>query len=232
MAILVVSDVHGSLFWKKAEKEREPGDQVVFLGDYFDRRGEGPFAKDQAENFLEICEYARNAPGTTLLLGNHDWQYLPWDPEGCSCRDEKNYRRYQKVLLDNIDLLNMTHTFVDEGMKIAFSHGGITNDFTRLAGAEKPDDLNAIWREKPELFNFRELGPNGEWANPYGDDVWQSPLWVRNRALEKDSLAGWAQVVGHTPVRDIASFEGAGGPIIMTCTLKEGVMRIGEHGPM
>ncbi|MDR2052315.1 MAG: hypothetical protein LBP80_02795, partial [Treponema sp.] len=33
----------------------------------------------------------------------------------------------------------------------------------------------------------------------YGDDVTQSPIWIRPRSLKRDPLAGYHQIVGHTP---------------------------------
>lgn len=82
---IVIPDVHGTLFWKDFVAERRPDDRVIFLGDYFLRRGHGSFAKSEAANFLEIVEYARKNPDTFLLMGNHDFehtnftQYESWD---------------------------------------------------------------------------------------------------------------------------------------------------------
>ena len=36
--ILVISDIHGRLFWKEAvEKYKDEVDRIIFLGDYLDR---------------------------------------------------------------------------------------------------------------------------------------------------------------------------------------------------
>lgn len=51
MSVIVIGDVHASLHWKNIVARREEGDTVIFLGDYFDKRGTGPFAKNQAANF-------------------------------------------------------------------------------------------------------------------------------------------------------------------------------------
>ncbi len=58
--------------------------------------------------------------------------------------------------------------------------------------------INDLWRYKPLSFAF--AGFDGR-SNPYGDDVWQSPIWIRPRSLMKDAQLikkELIQVVGHT----------------------------------
>jgi hypothetical protein len=40
--------------------------------------------------------------------------------------------------------------------------------------------------------------------NIYGDDITQSPIWIRPSSLCEDPLSGYNQIVGHTPVRAIS----------------------------
>jgi hypothetical protein len=37
-----------------------------------------------------------------------------------------------------------------------------------------------------------------------GDDITQSPIWIRLRSLLESPLPGYSQIVGHTPVYRIA----------------------------
>lgn len=227
MKTVVISDIHGQLFWKKIMNEVMPDDTVVCLGDYFDYRGKGPFAENQTDNFLEICALTRSRGNMHLLLGNHDWQYLPWDPYGCSNKDIQNAKKYRKALLDNFDLLNMVYR---DG-NILLSHGGVTNTFVKSLGIKEPEEMNEVLQTDPKKFNFIESGPNGEFPAMDGDDYWQGPLWARTNALAEDSLNGFSQMVGHTPVTEIAQFQGKGGPIFLTCTLDDRVLSFEKDSP-
>ena len=223
MKTLVVSDVHGLSIWKDAMKEVEDDVTVVFLGDYFDLRGKGPFANDQVDNFLEICDYVKNNPDAKMLIGNHDWQYLPWDEIGCGGRDDRNLPRYRKALMDNIDLIDMVHIIseTESAKPMIFSHAGVSETFMRIIGKSDPSKMNELWKERPELFNFRERGSNGSFSNMYGDNAYQSPIWIRPNALADDSLSGYDQCVGHTVVPHIMTIDGSGGKILLTCTLND-----------
>lgn len=65
---IVVPDVHETTHWKGFAEMRRTGDRMIFLGDYFDRRGSGPFAPC-LDNFFEICSYARANPGHASAYG-------------------------------------------------------------------------------------------------------------------------------------------------------------------
>ena len=66
------------------------------------------------------------------------------------------------------------------------------------------EKLNETFTYSPFIFRF-----NG-W-DPYGDDVVQSPIWIRTRSLlisnrkrGKDSIKGrFIQIIGHTQVKSI-----------------------------
>lgn len=223
-SIIIISDVHGSTNWKKLVAQRKPGDCAVFLGDYFDRRGRGPFARSQTENFLEICGYARGNPDTILLTGNHDYDYMYckqdswlWD-----IRDPQEYE-YRDALLDNLDLLQMVHVSRAFVKPVIFCHGGLTDTFMRINGITAPEEVDEFWRGHPELFNWLEHDPVlGLSSNSYGDDPWQPPTWVRDQALREDGAKGYDQIVGHTPVRHPQNFHTRHGDnILMTCTLDD-----------
>jgi hypothetical protein len=60
------------------------------------------------------------------------------------------------------------------------------------------DNLNRIFRENPDAFRFNPIC-----SDPYGDDMAQSPLWIRPYSLTKanmgnDYLLNLSQIVGHT----------------------------------
>ena len=74
MALLILPDIHGRPFWKKAVEDNiDKVDKVIFLGDYHDPYPWEGFTKKQSiDNFREIIELKRGSPEKViLLLGNH-----------------------------------------------------------------------------------------------------------------------------------------------------------------
>ena len=58
--ILIIPDVHGRIFWKKAIELIDIVDKVVFLGDYLDPYSHENISKKQAiDNFNEILSFKR-----------------------------------------------------------------------------------------------------------------------------------------------------------------------------
>lgn len=222
--VITVSDVHGSTNWKEIVKDAKPADTVIFLGDYFDLRGKGPFARTEAENFLEICEYARKRPKTVMLIGNHDFDYLfPISNLYARNPDIEKSRLFQKVLRAKADLLGMVYIDREFPKPIIFTHGGLTNTFLRNNGLKSPDDVNELWTSDPNKFDWLAYDPlSGAKSRGDGDNVWQTPTWVRQVSLFLDGVKGYDQVVGHTPVRMPVKFKTENGDtVLLTCTLDE-----------
>ena len=195
---IAVGDVHGTIAWKNIVNRRRPGDRLIFLGDYFDRSGAGPFASDEKDNFLEICAYCRSNPDTYLLLGNHDYQYLPF-ASWPYYPWERRAQTLREALMQNLDLLNII--FVDEeaAKPLIFTHGGLCQTFMRNNRIQSVAEINSAWRSRPEIFDFVERDPqSGRESDPFGDDPWQTPIWTRLMALTTDGVKGFNQVVGHT----------------------------------
>jgi len=73
MPTLLIPDVHQNLdFARRSLELADPGDAVVFLGDYFDSRDPEWSGEDAFVATLEaLAEWAAR-PGTVCLLGNHD----------------------------------------------------------------------------------------------------------------------------------------------------------------
>src|SRR3990167_7536164 len=73
--VLVIPDLHGKTVWKDIILRSPPFDHVVFLGDYvasFDHT-----SREIVKNLEDIVEYQASNPNkVTLLVGNHDAQYL------------------------------------------------------------------------------------------------------------------------------------------------------------
>lgn len=224
---IVIPDVHGTTHWQDFVSRRKPGDQVVFLGDYFDRRGRGPFAKSEVENFLVICNYVESHPDTHLLVGNHDFIYLPWaDPLSDWGRQEQMKR---EALLSALPLLKMAYVERSGARPVVFSHGGVTNTYLNIHELTDPADLNWLWQKLPMAFEWKKRNPlSGEYSRLDGDNVWQPPTWTRSHSLACDGVVGYDQVIGHTPVRSPWLLDTVHGDrILHTCTLDASFQRLG-----
>lgn len=206
MRIIAIGDTHGRSFWKLI-KEKEKWDKFIFIGDYFDTH-ETISPELQQINFKEICEFKEANPDkVVLLIGNHDEHYFPFmGNSGTSGYNAGAAPNYGHLLSTYNDLLQMAYSEGD----ILFSHAGIgeiwlennfpkgEGEFTLSNNAKEIADLvNSIWKYKPLSFKFVSTA-----YNPYGDDIFQTPIWIRPDSLKKASQnmknVGIIQIVGHT----------------------------------
>ncbi|MDR2767737.1 MAG: metallophosphoesterase [Treponema sp.] len=187
---LAIGDIHGRAFWKHY-LDREAG-EYYFLGDYFDSF-DVPFEK-QYGNFIDICKTARKDPRIKLCLGNHDYHYLSGvTSQRYSGFQDRYFLRINEALEENIDLMAIVRK---TGGDFLISHAGVTNYFLKALELDDPEEINLAFKKNRDILNF-----NGD--NIFGDDVTQSPIWIRPRSLRKDAVLGYNQIVGHTPVREI-----------------------------
>ena len=225
---IAIDYVHGSIHWKRIVEARRPGERVVFMGDYFDRSGNEPYADNDADNFREICAYAKSEPETILLVGNHDYHYMPfalWPQEPWDRTAQIN----QAIIMENIDLLKMV--FIDDAAPkpVIFCHGGLCQTFMANCGIKSPAEINRAWLERPQIFDFVERNPlTGQLSDLFGEDPWQSPIWARLLALTSDGVKGFNQVVGHTPTRVLEAQTTFHNDLFLpVCTLNDSVIRLG-----
>ncbi|MDR2398698.1 MAG: metallophosphoesterase [Spirochaetaceae bacterium] len=189
---LAIGDIHGRDFWKPYLEE--DFSECYFVGDYFDS-GYLFFIREYA-NFKEICERARADRRIKLCLGNHDYHYLGGVSERYSRYQAGYSHKIRAVLEENMDLLEVVYGTADQYL---ISHAGVSTWFMermQQAGYAAVEDINRAFAQDPKAFGF-----NG--ANPFGDDITQGPLWIRPRSLEQQPLAGYHQIVGHTPAPEI-----------------------------
>jgi predicted phosphodiesterase len=195
MKLIAIGDIHGREVWNEIVKHEQDCDQIVFIGDYFDSKENIP-ASLQIDNFKDICDLKRNSPDkVTLLFGNHDWHYLRTSQETYSGFQQWHKTDISEVIHQAIseDLLQMA--FVHD--KYLFSHAGVTKTWLANNGYESgPVDefINSLFKYQPNRFRFTA----GENMSEVGDDITQSPIWVRERSLLEDGVVEFIQVVGHT----------------------------------
>ena len=195
---LILGDIHGNDIWKKIIEKENP-DRVIFVGDYFDSF-DIP-AVSQIQNFKDIIEYKINSDKEIILLiGNHDYHYFPEI-------GYQNYSGYQlkyrfsieHVINENRAHLQIAYKFGD----VLCTHAGVSSVFMDNMFKDEwsietiADQLNDLFIYQPGKFKFRGL-------DPYGDDIYQTPIWIRPRALKKANYNTLRkeirQVVGHTQI--------------------------------
>ncbi|MDR2095260.1 MAG: metallophosphoesterase [Treponema sp.] len=184
---LAIGDIHGRPHWKKYLDEDFA--EFYFTGDYFDSF-DISFLR-QLGNFRELCETARADRRIKLCLGNHDYHYVGQIfHQEYSGYQHKNKLYIYDILERNMDLLNIVYVTPD---KYLVSHAGVSNTFMKKIGAASVEEINGAFTKDRNILNF-------DGRDIYGNDVTQSPIWIRPPALERDPVAGYHQIVGHTPV--------------------------------
>lgn len=193
MKIIAIGDTHGRDKWKQIIA-RETFDKVVFIGDYFDSWGLK--FETQIDNFQEILAYKKeNLERVVLLIGNHDFHYLSYAQEQYSGYQDKYAPQIGAVIQAAIDEGLLQVAF--ESDEFLFTHAGVTNTWVSKWISCDMDTveqfINDTFLNQPEAFRF--CGRDNT-----GDDITQSPMFVRPKSLCLDGIQGYTQVVGHTTV--------------------------------
>jgi len=202
MKTIVLGDIHGHSSWKDVIAQEKEFDRIIFLGDYFDAFHVK--IDTQVNNFLDILEFRKTSGKEVILLvGNHDHHYI----REIGYSGTSGYQSLGKTLITPILDANRESLQLCYRMdEYIFTHAGISEIFlnetyNKLWHIDNVHDLlNETFRENPLRFTF-----NG--FNSYGDDMCQTPIWIRPRSLlraNKDSvLKSLIQIVGHTAVSEI-----------------------------
>lgn len=193
--IIAIGDVHGRTIWEEIVEKEESSDKFIFVGDYFDTHYDVT-GKEQIDNFKKIIEFKKNnMDKVVLLIGNHDYHYI----KGTFA----SYSSYQPIyateiggLLDSALSENlMQMCFVHN--KYVFTHAGVTKTWATANNIDVNNleaSINDLFRTKPLSFGFTR----GRNYSPTGDDITQTPIWVRLPSLHRDALDDVIYVVGHT----------------------------------
>ena len=207
MKLIALGDCHGRLNWKDiVEKELETSDKFLFIGDYFDTHyDETP--EQQLSNFNDIVSFKKaNIDKVILLIGNHDMHYLSGVDESYSGFQYGWYKQFNEALEAALaeELMQMCYVYG----KYVFTHAGVTNTWCATHGVNRQphlleDSINELFKTNKYAFYF-QMGSN---YSQSGDDVTQSPLWVRLPSLFQDGLIGFRFVVGHTTLKELTITE-------------------------
>ena len=200
MKIVALGDTHGRDIWKTIVKIENDFDKFVFIGDYFDTRDDIN-ASIQIQNFKEILEFKKENPDkVVLLIGNHDFHYL----KGCG-ETYSGYQQYAAMDINEVlqpaltsEHLQICYVYDD----LIFSHAGLTNTWCETNEIDLyniENSVNTTFMKKMEAFRF-EYGEN---LDRSGNDVTQSPIWVRIPSLLKDMVKGFTYIIGHTTIKEL-----------------------------
>lgn len=205
MKIIAVGDTHGRDTWKKILEKEKSFDKWVFIGDYFDTHYDIS-VDQQIQNFKEILEFKKNnMDQVVLLLGNHDFHYLNEAQEKYSGFQAFKYVDINEILQPAVKsgLVQMCFTHG----KYIFTHAGVTKTWAlvnKIRTNHLEEDINNKLHEDAAAFRFT-MGYN---YSQTGNDVTQSPIWVRIPSLFEDHLPDVKYVIGHTTQETLVITEG------------------------
>ncbi len=199
MQILAIGDIHGRNDWK-AVKDRE-ADRIIFIGDYVDPHAPIPDL-DVIRNLEEIIDFKKSQPDrVTLLLGNHDAQYLHFSKYQCGGHRADLQETFGGLFGQNADLFQIAW----QHDRYLFTHAGLsTRWYARLLSIKKEfeantsaDLLNAVYHSETYRDILFEVGPQRGGCYEYG-----GPIWADRMETRYDYIPGLHQVVGHSRVPD------------------------------
>lgn len=205
MKLIAIGDIHGRRQWREVVEKSLEADKIIFVGDYFDTH-ESISPGTQLRNFYEILKFKReNKEKLVMLTGNHDFHYLTVDQRYSGYQDKYEHD-IRKALEDGLSDGSLQMAF---GVKDwLFTHAGVTKSWADANGILGKEDvagaINGLFVRHPRAFNFTP----GVTGDPYGEDITQTPIWVRPNSLIDDRLPGYKQVVGHTRQSVITEIDG------------------------
>lgn len=214
MKLVAIGDIHGRDIWKQIVAQEQDADEFVFVGDYFDSFTVKGI--DQINNFLDIIEFKKQSKvPVILLIGNHDHHYYPGiDNSSTSGYQTLMAPSIKHVVGDNKQHLQAAY----QSGEFVFTHAGLSSEWLddNIIMWDVPNlamYVNDLFQYQPNKFAYRSFkyydyeNNRATLAFGYGDETFQSPLWIRPKSLmdiNRDTLRKQIiQIVGHTPQDNI-----------------------------
>lgn len=206
---LVIPDTHQNIDWVNAilAKEAPSVSQIIFLGDYLDRKVTNAAAPSQTARF--IAELPKRLPKhrLTFLVGNHDLPYL-FDLQNDRHPDSPlpnpysngayipSYSQQVAPYFTAAFLQRIKPFALVEGYLL--SHAGLhkshlpapSESSLEKLGEKLEDQIRSLPRNRPP--ELAAIGTARKGPDPIGGLTWQD--WFQEF---EDSLP-WPQIVGHT----------------------------------
>ena len=179
-------------------------DRIIFIGDYVDPHDLIPDI-EVIHNFEEIIAFQQSAPErVTLLLGNHDAQYLHHPKYLCSGHRADLQETLGGIFQENKELFQIAwqhgkHLFTHAGVAWGWykRHLSVLNDFK---GKNLAETLDEIHQSEYRDILFEVGRKRGGW-HPHG-----GPIWADQSETKDDFLPNLHQVVGHSRVPDFERY--------------------------
>lgn len=191
--IAIIGDIHCRYIWKEFVKISNIN-TFIFLGDYFDSFNKG-LVETQVENFYELLNWVEKNNGV-LLCGNHELHYF----SVIGHRYSGYNRDFSLDIEDALDLAiskNLLKACHLEDNYL-FTHAGVSKTWcinNRIDYTKDIDiQINDLFKKSKYAFKFT----SGIYYDNYGDEICQTPMWIRPRSLKEDMIENYIQVVGHT----------------------------------
>jgi hypothetical protein len=210
MKYTAIGDIHGRPVWKKIVDDN-PDSHYVFIGDYLDPyESEGITELDAIANFEELLDFKKSNPdNVTMLIGNHDAQYLYYPQFGTNNRSHFHLMK----IIDMFKINRHLFEFAFQVEDYLFIHAGISNEwFNEYKKTFERFNLKDDFSNLAIVLN--EIGKFGDYLSIYdkvsayrwGSDLNGSPIWADKRELVDDYLLGIHQIVGHNKIQDFVYY--------------------------
>ena len=202
--ILIIPDIHGRNFWKKAvEENKDKVDKIIFLGDYLDPYPwEGITRKEAISNFQEIIDFkSENRDKVVLFVGNHDLAYI--DKKNYIVRsryDSSNAHHIEEMFRSHRSFFQLAHEELIGDKRYLFTHAGLQRKWyekhEKLIGELTINGLNHLLNIPEGIRALCEASwARGGW-DQFGSIVWNDVTDCGSHV--NDELPWDRQVFGHS----------------------------------
>jgi predicted phosphodiesterase len=202
--ILIIPDIHGRNFWKKAvEENMDKVDRIIFLGDYLDPYPwESITRKEAISNFQEIIDFkSENRDKVVLFVGNHDLAYI--DKKNYIVRsryDSSNARHIEEMFRSHRSFFQLAHEELIGDKRYLFTHAGLQigwyKKHEKLIGELTVNGINHLLGIPSGIKALCEASwSRGGW-DQFGSIVWNDVTDCGSHV--NDELPWDRQVFGHS----------------------------------
>lgn len=217
MKILSIGDLHGLDVWKRfgdipqliAAPFEPDFDYYVFMGDYTDSWTETNVTI--LHNLTEIIAFKDAYPDNVILLwGNHEMSYLKnMGEQSCSGFRPEAYYDLHDVLRTNRHKFQLAFGIGNYLWTHAGVHAGWYKYEFPYDSPDVASDLNMAFEQNVKSI-FDVSFSRGGFKRVGG------PLWADKSEITKKPLMGYHQIVGHTRVPEIKTYDNFRGDTSVT----------------
>lgn len=206
--VAVIGDIHGTTKfidgYMDILKNNNHVSKIIVLGDHFDPY-EDISVDVMIERYTEFLECMREDDRIISLIGNHDLATYIIESD-CTNRTEHNFKNIEKI--SNIIRYGLDKSYlVYKYGNFLFSHAGVSSNWVNTIADQNGYSFNDIlklgWTEDElkKLCKYYEYDFSG-----YGNNKFQSPVWIRPEMLKQHPYGKFNQVVGHTRLANGGNF--------------------------